>query len=78
MLTFEEIKKAVRDIEHVEISNDDGSKGVRYTNDGYVVEILESLIAVREEDASDMDWEFRHDPTIEDMTKTMDDPGWLY
>lgn len=81
MVTIEQIKQAVKNVEHVDISDDLGNSpvtGVRFRKDGYVVEILVDRIAVRGEEDDDLSWEFLRPVTLENVLKTVEDPTFAY
>lgn len=74
MLTEKQIVQAVQGKDFVML--DEG--GVRYQQDGWVIEILTSHIAVKGSDDDNMSWEIFNNPTLEDVQKTIDNPLWFY
>lgn len=81
MPTFEQIKEAAKNIEHIEIvdqlDKSGKTRGVRFQRLGYVVEIFPHVIAVKEEDEDNLSWEFIHDLNLENVQFTVMDPGWM-
>jgi hypothetical protein len=78
MITFEQIKESVKDIEHTEIFHQRfQSNGVKFKKYGMNVEIFPQYIAVKGECEDILSWEFMDNPTLENVQFTVIDPRWF-
>ena len=74
MVTYEQILQAAEGLVFTPIECKESGKGIRFDKDGCTVEIMVGLIAVKDESADNLSWEFRDDPDLDDVKNVIDDP----